>query len=55
MKNIFTAGLNHYLDYDPERVSQLQQIEGKVIALTIRQLEITLYLQVTELRLEKYN
>lgn len=52
MKHVIVASLNRYLDCDPERVGQLNQIEDKVIALTIKELETTLYLQVVDLHLE---
>ena len=52
MKNIITTGLNQYLDCDPERVNQLRQIDGKIIAIVIKELDLSLFWRVVDLQLE---
>ena len=52
MKKVVTAGLNRYLDCDPERIDQIQQIDGKIIGVTIKELDVAMFWQVTNLHLE---
>ena len=52
MKNVVTASLNRYLDCDPERIDQLQKIDGKVIRFAIKELDIAMCWQVNNLHLE---
>ena len=53
MEKLITAGLNRYLECDPERSSELKQIDGKVIAVKIRELEVTITFQVEGLKLQE--
>ena len=46
MEKIITAGLNRYLECDPERCDELKKIDGKIIALKFKEPDITLKLQV---------
>ncbi len=46
MKEVIIAGLNRYIASDQERAAGLDQIKGKLIRLTIREIDKTLSLRV---------
>lgn len=52
MKNIIATGLNRYLECDPERVDELQKIDGKVINIKIKEINKTICLRVCGRQLE---
>ena len=52
MKNIIATGLNRFLQCDPERVDELQKIDGKVINIKIKELDKTICLRVSDRQLE---
>ena len=52
MKKLITAGLNRYLECDPERLDELQKIEGKVVGLKVKEIDTTIFLRVTDHALE---
>ena len=49
MKNIILAALNRYLEQDPERAAGLEQIQGKVIRLVVREINLDLMLSVEDM------
>ena len=53
MKKLISAGLNRYLACDPERSSELKQIDGKVVAIKIKEFDATIILQVEGLKLHE--
>ena len=53
MKSIVTASLNRYLEFDPERSSELVKINEKILALKIKELDLNIKLRVNNLRLEE--
>ena len=50
MEKIISASLNRYLGCDSERRDELQKIDGKVIAVKIKQLDAIAKLQVEQLK-----
>ena len=53
MEKLITAGLNRYLECDPERSSELKKIDGKVIAVKIKEFDVTITLRVEGLKLQE--
>ncbi len=53
MKDLIVAALNRFLDCDPERAQQLKQIDGKLIALRISEIDTTILMLVNNLRLQE--
>ena len=53
MEKLITAGLNRYLECDPERSRELKQIDGKVIAVKIKEFDVTITLRVEDLKLQE--
>ena len=50
---VIEAAINQVLQLDPDTVEQLQQIQGKVIAIELQGLNVTLYLMPQEVPQEK--
>jgi ubiquinone biosynthesis protein UbiJ len=53
MKDLIVAGLNRYIESDQERAAGLDQIKGKLIRLTIHEIDKTLCLRVQQRYLQE--
>ena len=53
MKGLIIAGLNRYIESDKERAAGLDQIKGKLIRITIREIDKTLLLRVQQRYLQE--
>ena len=49
---LLITALNRYLDLDPERANALDSIDGRLIALRIKELELFLQMEVKNKRLQ---
>lgn len=52
VNELLISALNRYLDLDPERAHAIAPIDGRIIALRIRELELLLQMQVKDKRLQ---
>lgn len=55
INTFLVASFNRYLSCDPERAQALQAIDGKVLGLTLKELQHMLYMQVSKCTLQVVN
>lgn len=55
MKNLILSALNRYLEQDQERARQLNQIEGKIIRIKVREINLDLLIRVQQSYFEEVN
>ena len=55
ISNTIIAGLNRYLQCDQERAQGLKKIDQKVIAITLRESDLTIAIKINEFLFEELN
>lgn len=55
MKNLIISALNLYLEQDIERAASLEQLKDKIIRITVKEINLDLWLKVHETSFEEVN